>query len=139
MVDPVPTHPSRIHWLPRRWWFLWVILVLNSLAWEDQFGPGPDWRSDDARPHEPSLCVPAMDDHGPRRSTNLNSIAYRIWPVQAGALGPYATPKPVPVLLIHGSPGAATDFDRLARPLRDAGYRVIAIDRSEERRVGKEC
>lgn len=95
-------------------WVLYLLLLMCSYAWE-HYRAHSEIRY--TQPNAPSAYL-----------SNGEHLAYRVWPVQAGALGPEARANPVPVVLIHGSPGRAADFDRMARPIRDAGYRVLAPD-----------
>ena len=78
--------------LPRRWWLLYLLLLANSLAWESRHEPLARWY-DDSLPHEPSLNSPLMDDRGPVAEPVLNSLAYRVWPVQAGRSGRMRLPS----------------------------------------------
>lgn len=61
--------------------------------------------------------VPAWNKSGPAGG-NVE-ISYRYWP---------GAPHAPAVLLIHGSPGAGDDFDKLSPLLQAAGYTVIAPD-----------
>lgn len=64
-----------------------------------------------------AVNVPALETNGRAVGPDV-SLAYREW--HADGLG-------VPVMLLHGSPGSAQDFDGLA-PLIDSNHRVIAPD-----------
>jgi pimeloyl-ACP methyl ester carboxylesterase len=64
-----------------------------------------------------SLSVPAFTSDGGAVGPDI-SLAYREW---------HADGSGVPVILLHGSPGSAQDFDSLA-PLIDTTRRVIAPD-----------
>ncbi|USN99217.1 MAG: alpha/beta fold hydrolase [Phycisphaeraceae bacterium] len=65
-----------------------------------------------------SVTVPAMTDDGPTdRSITLSYLEF----------GPADDPRP-PVILIHGSPGQATDFVELGPTLADLARRTFALD-----------
>ena len=67
-----------------------------------------------------SVSVPAMADAGPVPNRTM-TVSYVEW--ASGGGGPS-----VPVILIHGSPGAADNFDRLGPSLAVPGRRVLAPD-----------
>ena len=64
-----------------------------------------------------AVNVQALDTNGRAVGPDI-SLAYREW---------HADGSGVPVILLHGSPGSAQDFDSLA-PLIDPSRRVIAVD-----------
>lgn len=70
---------------------------------------------------EPAVEVPLTDDAGPVARRTMR-VAYLHWSP--------TTPKHrrPPVILLHGSPGSASNFQRLARALADRGYEVYAPD-----------
>jgi pimeloyl-ACP methyl ester carboxylesterase/membrane protein DedA with SNARE-associated domain len=106
-------------WLRRRWWVVYLVLLAASQA--AQWLGGPWYTPLASSIGSPSLDIPAMGDDGPvgeRRSR----VTYLEWRPPVGA------ERPVPVVLLHGSPGQALDYARLGPVLAEHGYRAIAID-----------
>lgn len=66
-----------------------------------------------------------MDDSGPVAGGTTQLAFIELSPP---APAPGAAPSRPPIILIHGSPGSARDFERVAPLLARAGYRVIAVD-----------
>lgn len=96
---------SLVRW---RWWLAagWLVATLASW-WVQSNQPDPalpdEWQQADIRSQARSAPVRiAYDDQGPRDA-------------------------PV-IVLLHGSPGSAGDFDRVVPPLLAAGYRVVRPD-----------
>ncbi|MBL9030425.1 MAG: alpha/beta fold hydrolase [Phycisphaerae bacterium] len=128
-----PTPPPTPRRSLRRWagWILYLALLAASHSWQAAH-PKP-------RP-EPALAVtiPAMGDDGP--TARPTPLSFRAWPDEfARAVLPTAVAGSppaldtdrrgaLPIILIHGSPGAADDFDRLAGALVRRGRRVLAPD-----------
>ena len=100
----------------RRGILVYALLLVASHAWIATQPQEP------AEPpeHAIELELPAMRDDGPvpGRGQRLSVLT---WPAQA------AEPR-LPVLMIHGSPGSATNFSALGAAVAAAGRDVYALD-----------
>lgn len=113
--QPSPTHPTR-H--TRRGILVCAIyLALLALSHAFQLANRPA----NALPLS-AVDVPITNNQGPIPNTTQH-ITYRHWkPERADSSADE------PILLIHGSPGDAANFDRLGTRLAAAGYEVYAPD-----------
>lgn len=116
-------------WLRRRGWALYLALVLAStlVQWVRRDG-APRARADD--PSVKFIDMPLMTSAGPVAGRSMR-VAYRVWraPRRGAGPGPVASaPAEWPVLLIHGSPGDAGNFEKLAPLLQAAGRDIVALD-----------
>jgi pimeloyl-ACP methyl ester carboxylesterase len=112
---------GRVWWRRRRWWLVgYVALLMVShvvqITSPNVWIPLPESRG------QKFVDVPETTALGPV-SGELMHLAYLEWTPEGGADGARA-----PVLLLHGSPGQSTDFERLGPELAAAGYRAIAVD-----------
>ena len=71
-------------------------------------------------PGKSSATIPAMNDAGPVPG-QTSQLAYIEW----NPANPSDRP---PVILLHGSPGDASNFAYMGPPLASAGYRTLAVD-----------
>lgn len=101
---------------PRRWLVLYAALLAASFGYRG-------FRAAQWKPTTPFVTVPAADDAGPVAGRD-ERIAYLRWGPPDGA----TAPGRLPVILIHGSPGAASNFARLAPLIADGGRDVYALD-----------
>lgn len=147
------THPDRLRPAQRgegrsrrcrrriaTWAAAYLVLLLTSHAVIALRGAAPDPPFSPEDPRARLLDLPMMDDAGPVTASEEEPgdggerdvgeqrqepmrLAYLQWL-------PPTPPDPSrpPVVLLHGSPGRARNFDRLAPLLADRGYRVIAPD-----------
>ncbi|MFM9996446.1 MAG: alpha/beta fold hydrolase [Phycisphaerales bacterium] len=105
--------------LVRRWWAWYALLLVASHAWRAS-------RGDHAPEPGPHVSLPAMNDAGPVPGGGRDMrVAYRAWDRRAA---PEARTARTPVILLHGSPGAAGNFDDLGPLLARDARRVIAPD-----------
>ena len=107
-------------WLRRRWWVVYLALLIAShavIAWAPRHQrPIPD------AVQTISVDVPQMRDDGPAPG----SVHLTLWKWSPEAL----VPGRVPMLLLHGSPaGGARDWVRFAPMLTARGFEVYALDR----------
>ncbi len=104
---------SRPRWFLQIFWLLYVAAVAASLWHELRITPPST--------HAPSqrVSVPAFTGRG--ESDGSISIAYDEY---CSAKWPH----PIPIILLHGSPGNGSELGRIAAPLQAAGYRVITPD-----------
>jgi len=119
-LEPTKAESRRIFWamfpglrkaLP---FIAYVVLLIASLAVQRR----PQLDQPTLLPQRTLVVsVPAFDSTGQAIGPDI-SLAYREW---------HADGSGVPVILLHGSPGSAQDFDSLA-PLLDSSRRVIAPD-----------
>jgi len=126
--DAMQTPVRRPRWR-RRLLVAYVLLLVSSnvVQW---FAPSGPWglvhredRAGYARATAVELVeIPAFGADARPLEGRRVGVAVRI--VEPAA---EAGPRP-PVVLLHGSPGSARDFDRIAPLLADAGYRTLAID-----------
>ena len=96
-----------------RWWRVYLLLLGLSFTWQTAamfLG-----RDDDLPSHVAVVELPAMTAVGPAASGDTVRIAYHQWG------DPDAKQT---LLLLHGSPGDASNFEKFAPHLQ--GYRVIA-------------
>ena len=98
---------------------LYALAVLASAVVSNTGAP-PKKEHDDAKRSVPVAVRDAPGDIDPVETLGLS---VEIDEPDAGV-----GPTPVPVLLLHGSPGSADNFDRLAPLLTDAGRMVIRPD-----------
>jgi pimeloyl-ACP methyl ester carboxylesterase len=116
-----PAGAARRSWLRRRWPLLYLVALGASALVQTLVEPG---KADDPElTPAATLTVAAMGDEGPEPGEH--EIAYRAW--QAGEPSPRGT-MPLPVLMIHGSPGDSSNFEELGRELAARGWPVIAPD-----------
>lgn len=124
MIAPVPSntpasgrHPIRRHL--RRWWWAWYLLALlaSHLVQSGAWGPGA--KTITPPTNQRTIKIPLAVRSGvlPDRTMNLAILSW----------GPPDSEHP-PVVLLHGSPGSAANFNRLAPALATLGYRVLAPD-----------
>ena len=107
--------PRRVlrHW----WWVAYLALLAASHA----MTRGPSEFSPDQIPAGvESISIPAQDDDGPVPGRTIR-LAWRQWIGQGRV-------RPIPVILLHGSPGSGGGFAPLAGRLTRLGYRCIAFD-----------
>lgn len=119
MGAPDPTEPrgARARRRVRLGWAVYLALLAASHVVQLARSPG--------HAPEPGLAaveIPLAGDHGPVIGPEQR-ITYRRWRPEAPGGG-----EPVPIVLLHGSPGSGSDFSRLGPRLADAGYDVIAPD-----------
>src|SRR5690606_20415919 len=79
-------------------------------------------RAPEADPEKQSVPVAVRESPGDADPSQTLGIAVEI--DEPDAAPPDGQPAPPPVLLLHGSPGSADNFDRLA-PLLGAGGRTV--------------
>jgi pimeloyl-ACP methyl ester carboxylesterase len=99
-------------WTWRRW--LAIYLLLLALSNAVQLCIPQEWYR---------LPGPAYQHRDVDADGTHATIGFIEWTPEGGA--PAERPA---VVLLHGCPGQATDFVRLGPVLRDAGYRVLAVD-----------
>ncbi len=106
----------------RRWWWAWYLgLVLVSHAVE--LLP-----ADDSSGPRPLVEIPATTRSGavPDRTIHLS---YDHWPVgETATSGSSTDHTPLPIILLHGSPGDSRNFATLAPMLASAGRECFAPD-----------
>lgn len=113
-----PTRVRRVRRLLRRGVLVYLALLAISHV--------VIWRSAALRAQAPladapqTVTIPATTDDGPVASREF-TIAWRQWLPESPLDAP-------PVLLLHGSPGASSNFEGIGPLLAEAGYRAIAID-----------
>lgn len=100
----------------KRWLLLGVYLLLLAASHLVRALTAPPAPPADV----PHLTVPVMDAEGPVPGAGDVRLAYRQW----GEAGPGVAT----VVLLHGSPGDAGNFDRLGPLLADGGLHVLAPD-----------
>jgi len=100
------------------WVALYLLLLIASHAVQRV-------RSDADSPDPRSRFVelPEMTGAGPLTPARAMRVAYLEWPASGAP-----DTAGVPVLLLHGSPGSASNFDELGPLLAARGRRVIAVD-----------
>lgn len=111
--------PAR-SWIRRRWWVIYLLLLAASHL--------VSWVRSDATRQEPDAPEGSV-----RRSLDATipgiprpvRVSYLVWEPSSSAAAPET---PAPVVFIHGCPGGADDFARLAPLLAKKGRRVIALD-----------
>ena len=98
----------------RKWWVLYLMALAGShlveWAWHD------DARTTPAAAN--TVVIPAMDDNGPIDSEKVR-VALRRW-------GDGTREDRPLVILLHGSPGSASNFARLGPLLAAHEYEVVA-------------
>jgi pimeloyl-ACP methyl ester carboxylesterase/membrane protein DedA with SNARE-associated domain len=97
------------------------ILLYVALLLASNWAHNARWSGYSPRTPRQTSQVLATDDSGPLEGSPYK-LAYIEW-----------TPEnPIPgapaVVMLHGSPGAASSFNLVAPQLAEAGYRVIALD-----------
>ncbi|MBC7773746.1 MAG: alpha/beta fold hydrolase [Pyrinomonadaceae bacterium] len=117
-----------------RWLLLYIALLAGSYVY---ISVAPSRvamnRVTEGVPPNAVAEIPAMGDDGPVHGRTMR-LAYIDTP--ADGRGRWAPGDPMdrgdmqrlPIVLIHGSPGSASGFDKLTPLLAKAGYRVIAVD-----------
>src|SRR5262245_3840094 len=102
----------------RRRWILFgcaylVALIASRIA-EPPYdrSPGPDLEVSTVR----AVRGEALEPEAVR-------LAWRRWSPE-----PTVDPRPIPIVLLHGSPGSHRDFDRLAPTLARGGWTLYAPD-----------
>jgi pimeloyl-ACP methyl ester carboxylesterase/membrane protein DedA with SNARE-associated domain len=126
-----PRLPSGLRRAARYWWLAYLLLLTGSHLY--RWLPPPRGPAPLASGHA-AIDLPAMGDDGPIDGRTMR-LAYMEWGPVVGTgaggqneHGPDSRAERPPILLLHGSPGAAKDFDRLGARLAAGGYRVIAPD-----------
>lgn len=99
-------------WTWRRWLAVYLLLLAFSNA--VQLGIPQRWYR---------LPGPVYQHRDVEADGTHAAIGFIEWVPEGGA-----PPERPAVVLLHGCPGQATDFVRLGPVLRDAGYRVLAVD-----------
>ncbi|MCB9846836.1 MAG: alpha/beta fold hydrolase [Phycisphaeraceae bacterium] len=119
---------SLARWAGRRRWLIlgYLSLLLASNLFTRLSGADA-WRPSDAQwaPTAQRLdaLVPEMRDAGPEPGRHATISLLRWEPP------PNAERRPIPVILLHGSPsGGALDFAKLAPKLAEQGYTAYALD-----------
>jgi len=118
------TQPKRRK-LPR-WWHIYLLLLVASFVVQLR-DTGPDTLPDGYA----AVDLPAQRSDGPvdedpmamgeRRVAITPTTVHLAYQDRGSSDGPV-------VVLVHGSPGSSSDFDRLIPLLTERGYRVIAPD-----------
>jgi len=107
---------SRVRWILRRGVLVYLVLLVAShlvMLRIDAMRAASAMRV-------PTVEIPTMTRSGPLVG-RTTTVAYRQWTPDAPRDAP-------PVILLHGSPGAASNLQGIGALLADAGYRAIAID-----------
>ncbi len=140
---PVATRPTHTR-QNRRWLLLTgVVLYVGLLLWSHAVMNAQRSARDvsGAATEEPSrlsvgenfIMLPRMTDAGPMLDSPPMRLAYRLWVPDGVAIHSQAelnnaTQTHEPIVLIHGSPGAASNFSLLAPELTKQGFVVLAPD-----------
>ncbi|MFN0134230.1 MAG: alpha/beta fold hydrolase [Phycisphaerales bacterium] len=126
MSDARSWQRSWLRWSVWRWsgWLVYAGLLIASWVWQHGHPVAPREATD-------SVALPAMTDRG--STDHRMPIAYRSWLTGRSWNGRPTRPLPgtdwdTPIVLIHGSPGAADDFNRLGPALKRLNRDVIALD-----------
>ena len=100
----------------RKWWVLYLIALAAShlVEWVSHEDAGTIPSA------ENTVVIPAMADDGPIDSEQVR-MAYQRWGEATGEDRPL-------VILLHGSPGAASNFSSLGSLLAVDGYEIVAPD-----------
>lgn len=126
-----------------RWFILYALLVIVShVVSSMRERPMPPEHSAHVDPNRRTIEVPALDDRGPVAGSTMR-LSFIDTPAEDEAArrtvskGTEAKPpdsaaetpdEKLPIILVHGSPGSAADFGKLAPALAQRGHRVIAVD-----------
>lgn len=102
---------------------VYLLLLALSHFWQWHAGERKSRGPDD--PDQLVVQVPAFTGDGVAAAPPMR-LAYHDWPAANVPVGDGES-RP-PVVLIHGSPGAGKDFEKIATRLAASGYRVIAPD-----------
>ena len=79
-------------------------------------------------PGRTALQLPAMGDRGPLDGRGLTVVSALEFDRGRAGVGAERPEEPLPVLLLHGSPGSAGNFDALGPALASTGRAVHALD-----------
>lgn len=117
--------PSLRARIARRALLIWLALLVASnisqMIWPG-IGKGPPPKGSE----RVTINIPEMDRSGPVAGKTTN-ISFLRWDPPAPTDGA-ATKSLTPVVLVHGSPGAARDFAALAPLIAQSGRTVLAVD-----------
>lgn len=123
--EVAPRPPSRRARIARHIAVIWACLLalsnVSQMIWPG-VGKGPPPQGS-ART---TLNIPEYGAHAPVPDKTAN-ISFLTWPPSPEAPPPPGAPR-APIVLLHGSPGAADDFASLAPILARAGHEVISVD-----------
>ncbi len=128
-----------LRWTRRRWWLVWLVAAALSIFVQSAMNsPRPHQQASDIDPRSGTWQVikpvAAMNpDHPQTLPVRLSAL---VWPERSS--GPqvivgHGLPQPgkhgrEPVVLLHGSPGQASDLRLVAREVLKGDRRVFAID-----------
>ncbi len=154
-AEPIPTlwgeAKSWLRWARRWWWVVYLLVLACSAVWQTivevsanrAVASSPPMLSQQIAEVEVSFLRHGTADdvafvrHRPPGGTQRLTISGILTPDAGEIEGAVRNGVPVIrrgeqsrawVVLLHGSPGAAHDFDSLATRLSDAGYWVLAVD-----------